>query len=120
MNLDSPERYDYTIREIVKLEQAWIIATPENIVTILDEHGDEILPIWPHKEVADICILDEMKHDGWYVKNITLSVFLEKCIPDMDKSGVAFGVFFNKQRESYTVSAESLISDIEDEIEGEF
>jgi len=119
LRLESEDRYEYSIREIVKLEEIWVVAVPENIVTIVDRNGQETLPVWPHKEVAEICVLEEMKHSDWYLKSIDLSVFLDKCIPDMKKSGIDFGVFYNEKRKCLSVDSHRLEADLNNELEGE-
>jgi hypothetical protein len=120
IKLDNKERYDYSIREFVKLEKIWAVSIPDHWITIVDNVKDEIFPIWPHKEVAKVCILNEMKIDSFYIQSIEYQKFKEFCIPDMNDKGILFGVFYNDKREGIAVEGKALLKDLELEEEGEF
>lgn len=120
INLNNDDRYSYSIREFVKLEKIWAISTPDSWVTFVDNDGDEIFPIWPHKEVAEICVFDEMKVKGFYVESIDYEKFKEFCIPDMFSDDIRFGVFYNENRQGNTIDGKGLLEDLKSEEEGEF
>ncbi|MBP6732763.1 MAG: DUF2750 domain-containing protein [Chitinophagales bacterium] len=113
LGLNDEDRYSYSIREFVKLEKIWVVSSIESLITIVDEDGDEILPIWPHKEVAILCLPEEFKVEGFSVDYMEYEKFKEMCIPDMTSSNVLFGVFFNKSRAGIAVNGEDLLKDLE-------
>ncbi len=118
LNLSSEERYEYSIREIVKLGKVWAVATPDSWVMFVDESGDEIFPIWPHQEVAELCIFEELKVIGYFIKPIELDSFLKYCIPDMKEDDILFGVFYNEKRETLAITPDKLKIDLDEEYNG--
>jgi hypothetical protein len=118
LNLSSEERYEYSIREIVKLEKIWAVATADSWVMIADESGDEVFPIWPHQEVAELCILEELKVTGYFIKPIELNSFLKYCIPDMEENDILFGVFYNEKKEALAITPDKLKTDLDEEYNG--
>lgn len=115
INLDPEERYWYSIREIVKSEQVWAVGTSESWVTFVDEEGDEIFPVWPHKEVAEICIFEELKVEGYSIQSIAYDEFKEFCIPDMADDDILFGVFYDSKKQALAVGGDDLLIDLMDE-----
>ena len=120
IKLSNADRYDYSVREIVKLGKIWAISTPEAWATFVDKSGDEIFPIWPHREVAEICLLEEFKNiQDFSIEPIDYDKFKAFCIPDMIGDGILFGIFYNDQREAIAVAGEELLQDLEDEENGD-
>ncbi|MBV8389168.1 MAG: DUF2750 domain-containing protein [Mucilaginibacter sp.] len=113
--LNSSDRYWYSIREIVKLELVWAISTDDSWVTFVDKNGDEIFPIWPHKEIAEICVFEELKVENYFIKAIKFELFIKYCIPDMEEDNISFGMFYNKGREALVVNPQQLFTDLMDE-----
>ena len=117
INLSHQERYDYFIREVVKLEYLWGISTPDNWIMFEDREKDIIFPLWPHKEVAEVCVFEELKGPNWKVESVSLANFLNFCIPEMIDEGVVFGIFYNLSRSGLAFTPEKLRNDIKAEIE---
>lgn len=115
INLNVEDRYWYSIREIVKLGKVWAVSTPESWVTFVDNEGEEIFPIWPHKEVAEVCVFEELKVEGYSIEAIDYDKFKEFCIPDMVGDSILFGVFYDLNREGLAVNGEKLLEDLEEE-----
>lgn len=113
--LNNEDRYWYSIREIAKLGKVWAISTPDSWVNFVDKQGDEIFPIWPHKEVAEICIFEELRIKDYSIESIEFDKFIKYCIPDMEDSNILFGVFYNENKEAIVVDAKKLESDLMEE-----
>ena len=117
LSLSTKERYDYFIREVAQFEKIWTIGTDEGYVIFHDKEGEEILPIWPHRELAEKCIFKEHKEMGATPESILLDSFLKNCIPDMMSDGILFGVFYDDKREALAVGGKKLMQDIKVEVE---
>jgi len=91
------------------------VSTPESWVTFVDNEGDEIFPIWPHKEVAKMCAFEELKVENYSVQAIDYNKFKEFCIPEMDGDNILFGVFYDLKREAFVVDGERQLGDLEEE-----
>ena len=113
--LNANERYDYFIREVAGFENIWVIGTNDGYIIFRDKEGDEILPIWPHDELAVRCTFKEHKEMGANPESIPLGSFLNSCIPDMVNNRVLFGVFYNDKREGIVVEGEKLLDDLKKE-----
>lgn len=118
IKLDAEDRYWYTIREIVKLGEIWAVSNPDSWVTFVDEAGDEIFPIWPHKEVAEICAWEDLKVANYEIEAMDYVKFKELCIPDMIQEKIYFGVFYNRKKEAFAVPGHELLEHLEEEQEG--
>ena len=115
INLNVEDRDWYSIREIVKLGKVWALSTPEYWITFVDHEGDEIFPIWPHEEVAEVCAFEELKVEGYSIQAIDYDKFKEFCIPEMVGDNILFGVFSDLKREAFVVDGERLLGDLEEE-----
>lgn len=116
LKLSEVDRYDYFIREVIKLEEIWAASTEDNWLMINDGE-DTIFPIWPHKELLQYCSFEEWNKYEWHPTKIDLDKFMKYCIPDMRNEKVVFGVFYNNQRSGLAVFPEKLNQDLIFEIE---
>lgn len=113
IKLNNIDRYNYFIREVVKLEKVWAISTSDSWLTFIDNNNDTIFPVWPHKEVAELCLFEEFKQLDFIIESIDYTNFKEYCIPDMLENNIYFGVFYNNERKALIVSGEDLLNDLE-------
>jgi hypothetical protein len=120
IKLNSNDRYGYSIREFVKLEKIWVLSHAESLITFVDQKNNEVFLIWPHKEVAEHCILEEIEVDGYSIEAIDYDEFKNLCIPDMINDKILFGVFYDDKREGMVISGEDLLKDLEAEEDGDF
>ena len=121
MNLTPQQRYDYFIRQVADFEEVWTIAVDDGYIMFKDNEGDEIFPVWPHKELAELCCFEEHKAMGAFPESIEFGTFVNECIPDMIKGKVYFGVFYDKKRIGMAIDGNQLKEDLEseyDEING--
>lgn len=115
----SPEqRYEYFIRYCADFEQVWgLVVGDDNWVIFKDSNGDEIFPLWPHPDLAEVCCFDEHKKMGAKPQPIGLESFIQNCIPDMVADGVSFGIFYDVSREGLVVEGEVLKAALKEEID---
>lgn len=112
------ERYEFFIRYCAGFEEVWgLVVNEVNWIIFKDNEGDEIFPVWPHKDLAEKCIFDEHNDIGAIPKSITLQSFLEMCAPDMASQNVYFGVFYDTKRQGLVVTADKIKADLQREVE---
>lgn len=117
LKLSPEERLEYFVRYCADFEQVWgLVVEEEDWILFKDQQGKEIFPIWPHESLAQFCCFQEFKQLNAKPQKMTLSSFLEKCIPDMITSNVLFGVFYDTNRIGLTVDGDYLKLVIEEEI----
>lgn len=111
------QRYEYFVRYCADFEQVWgLVAGENNWVIFKDADGDEIFPLWPHSELAEVCCFDEHRQIGAKPQSISLESFMKNCIPDMVSAGVSFGIFYDSCRKGLAVEGEALKIALEEEV----
>jgi len=53
------DRYIYTLKRVADLERAWTLKDEEGLVGTEDDEGIFYFYIWPYKEYAQRCMIDE-------------------------------------------------------------
>lgn len=111
------ERYDFFIRYCADFEEVWGLAVNEDKWVIFkDSEGDEIFPLWPHKNLAEVCCFKEHEQMGAIPQSIPMKEFLDDCLSDMALQHVLIGVFFDKNRKGVAVVPEELKQALQEEI----
>lgn len=114
LKMTDDERYDYFIRKVADFEQIW--GLNDNGWALLgDNDGNQILPLWPEKEFAELCAVDQWKN--YKPESIELNNFLEKWIPGMINDKTLINIFLIPGANGSVVSPPTLESDLEDELE---
>ncbi len=114
--LDHQDRLEYTIREIVKHEAVWMAFTETGFPTLVSNDEEEILPIWPSKEVAELCLPDQFKEMNATIDFIDIDTLMDELIPDMTTDQVWFGMFYNDKTEGLIITGESLTNHLNEEL----
>ncbi len=117
INLSPVDRYEYSIREIVKHGIVWVIAEPEGLVTVIGPDREEELLIWPHREVAKLCAFEELKTATYTIEGVSLDDFLTVILDSLEKDGISIGVFFDDQRVGLVVPCDQIKADLFAEID---
>lgn len=113
VNLNAADRYDYFIRHCADFGEIWgLFAGADNWIIIKDAAGDEIFPVWPHKELAELCMFREHQEMGAIPRLISFDSFVNHCIPDMQNHAVLFGVFYDLNRTAIAVDPLKLKNDL--------
>lgn len=58
LKMSEDERYDYFIRKVADFEQIWGLSN-DGWALLGDKDGNQILPLWPEKEFAELCAIDQ-------------------------------------------------------------
>ena len=111
------ERYEYFVRYCADFEQVWgLVLGNDTWVIFKGVDGDEIFPVWPHVDLAEVCCFEEHKEMGAKPQAISLNSFIKNCVPDMVSDGVYFGVFYDNKREGLAVEGGVLKAALEEEV----
>ncbi len=117
LTLRPEERYDFFVRYCADFERVWgLTVGDDNWVIFKDKEGDDIFPLWPHPDLAEVCCFEEHKTMGAKPQSILLDSFLQNCIPDMISNKVLFGIFYNKDREGIAIEGNALKETLDNEI----
>lgn len=117
LKLSNKERVEYFIRYCSDFEEVWGLTTnKDNWIIFKDTDGDEIFPLWPHKELAELCAFEEHKEMGVKPQSISIYSFIEEYIEDPDLKGVYYGIFYNDKREAIVLEGKTLKKELEEEL----
>ncbi|HUC80677.1 MAG TPA: DUF2750 domain-containing protein [Flavisolibacter sp.] len=74
-NLSCEDRYGYFIRKVADFEEVWLIKGEGKYVTLGDNAGNRIIPVWPEKGFAELMIADTWKE--FEIEQKPLSDFMQ-------------------------------------------
>ena len=114
LKMSEDERYNYFIRKVADFEQIWGLSN-DGWALLGDNNGSQILPLWPEKEFAELCAVDQWK--DYKAEVIELDNFIEKWIPGMTKDKTLINVFLTPNAKGTVISPADLYSDLQDELE---
>ncbi len=114
LKMSEKERYDYFIRKVADFEQIWGL-NDEGWALLGDNDGNRILPLWPEKEFAELCAVDQWKDHKAEV--IELDNFIEKWVPGMTNDKTLINVFLTPNTKGTVISPDDLNSDLQEELE---
>ncbi|MCT2561813.1 DUF2750 domain-containing protein [Chryseobacterium herbae] len=114
LKMSEDERYNYFVRKVADFEQIWGLS--DNGWALLgDDIGNQILPLWPEKEFAELCAVDQWKEHK--AEPIELDNFIEKWVPGMTKDKILINIFLTPKAKGTVISPADLYSDLQDELE---
>ncbi len=109
LDLTPVERYRYFIRQALEMHEVWSLFD-DGWATSEDSQGNTILPLWPAKEFAELCIAGHWA--TFEAKAIPLSEVLEDMIPSLRAAGILPGVFYVAAEGSVEVSFADFDADL--------
>lgn len=112
--LPSQIRYEYFIKTVADWESSWSLYK-DGWALAGDESDTLIFPLWPAKEYAELCAVDQW--EGYEATEISLEDLVAELIPQLKKDGVLPGVFYTPSDLGVTPSTEQLLQDLEQELE---
>jgi hypothetical protein len=111
---DGPTRYAHFVKQVADSEQVWGLRTEEGWVSVGDDDGNSMLPVWPHPDYAAACAVDEW--DDAQPSAIDLDDWLDEWLVNLDDEGDQVAVFPTPQGRGVVVEPAQLRSDIEVEL----
>lgn len=113
LKLSAPKRYSHFIKKVVGWNQMWALYDEGWAMSSSDD-GEPILPLWPEKEYAELCVSGEWAN--YEPKSIELSEALDGMIPMLRERGIALGIFYTMKDGSVNASLEEFESDLRNEM----
>ena len=108
LNTSPKKRYKSFLSTIADLEEVWLLFSNEGYATFDADNYIHLL-IWPRKEFTEM-----FKDDDEEVVSIEVHKFIEQC--ETLEENIRFMVF-PTDKDSYVVTAEKLINDINEALE---
>ena len=104
LELSAPERYAAWLDAVAREGRLWIAVSGDYVLTLFDEDGQELLPVWPAAETAQASLASAAKLRDYAPASRELAVWRERAVPALDQDGLLVGVFPNAQRQCAAVA----------------
>lgn len=108
---NAKERYIYFVKKIADWECVWALGDDSGYITTEDDDGKLSLPLWPAKEYAQKCAINEWKNLA--VKEISLDELLDDLLPELIEDDVDVVAFMSPDETGLpTLSAANVLKDL--------
>ena len=109
LELSPAERYRYFIERVQEKNEVWSLFD-DGWATSEDKQGNTLLPLWPDKEFAELCITGHWA--TFKAKAIPMSEALNDMIPYLRTADILPGVFYVAGEGSVDVNIDELDADL--------
>lgn len=112
--LEGPARYSHFIGQVADWEAVWGLRSPDGWVSISDETGAPMFPVWPHEPCARMLAVDSWAQV--IPTPIEVHEWIEKWLPGLAKDRMKVAVFPTPEGKMVVVDPLRLRGDIEAEL----
>ena len=112
--LPGPKRYEHFIKVVCDWQKLWGLYKDGWALAATD-NGQGVFPIWPAKEYAEICAIDEWA--GYEPKSFSLEDFLDELLPNLKDDNMLPGIFYTPGNKGVTPEIDALVSDLKIELQ---
>lgn len=112
--LPAADRFKHFVKVIADQKEVWGLYQDGWALAAADD-GATVFPMWPAKEYAEICAVDEWSK--YEPRSIPLQIFCGELLPRLRMDGVLPGVFFTPTGKGVTPSIEELEAALKAELE---
>ena len=109
LDLTPAERYRYFIEHVQEMGEVWSVYD-DGWATSEDKQGNTLLPLWPDKEFAELCITSHWA--TFKAKAIPMTEVLNNMIPSLRTVDMLPGVFYVVGEGSVEASFDELDADL--------
>lgn len=114
LSLPAEPRYSYLIKRVAGWGQVWSLAAEDGWALTSDDEGHELVPVWPHERFA--AAYAEGTWSDYKPQAISLSDWIERWIPGMQRDGRMVSAFPTPTGESVGVPPERFRDDLYEEL----
>ncbi|EGT5684023.1 DUF2750 domain-containing protein [Cronobacter turicensis] len=108
---NAKERYVYFVKKIADWECAWALGDDTGYITTEDGDGNLSLPLWPAKEYAQKCAVNEWTNLS--VKEVSLDELLDELLPELIEDEIDVVAFMAPDETGLpTLSAANVLKDL--------
>lgn len=118
--LEGEERYDFFLDVVAQEREIWILINKDQefLKIASDDSHDEVLPVWPHEELA----LDYSKtaEEALTPKSISLPDFFMKWVSGLNRDKLSVGVFPGPEDDVWVMTPSEVKSDLQEALSSSF
>lgn len=111
-------RYKYSLNRMADFSEVWVLSDSEGFLTYADADNITYFPIWPFKEYAALCAIEEFKNG--VPESIEIHDFINEYLPDFREQKIKLSLFPLPSNWGLPIEIDDFINDIQialDEIE---
>lgn len=112
--LPASKRVEHFVKVVADRQKAWGLYQDGWAMAGADD-GGSIFPLWPHKEYAEACAIDEWA--GYQPKAISLDDLMEVVFPQLKVEGTLPGILPTPSGKGATPSIDELVAALEEELQ---
>jgi hypothetical protein len=109
LDLPAPQRYRHFIDTVVATRRMWGLYGEGWAMSETPE-GHQVLPLWPAREYAELCIAEEWS--SHQAREIDLDAALGMMIPTLREQGIRPGIFFSPEQGSINITLDEFERDL--------
>lgn len=113
LKLSAPKRYSHFIKKVVGWKKAWGLYDDGWAMSETNE-GEAVLPLWPEKEYAQLCVSGEWS--SYQPKAIRIDDIFEEVIPTLKENDILPGIFYTLDGGSINATLDELENDLKQEL----
>ena len=114
LDADGPTRYAHFVKRVADWEEVWGLRAPDGWVSVSDESGVSMFPVWPHEEYARLVATDDWSNA--VPTSIDVHDWIDSWLPNLLEDGSKIAVFPTPQGKGVVVEPQQLKADIENEL----
>lgn len=112
--LEGVKRFEHFVKVVADWQEVWGLYQDGWALAVADD-GTTVFPLWPAKEYAQLCALNEWK--GFEPRAISLGDLREVLLPKLKLDGVLPGVFFTPSSKGVMPPVDELLAALEAELQ---
>ena len=96
LKYDASQRYTYTLKEIIKNQEVWLLVDEHGCV-MLNTDDDDCVPVWPNQEFAQAWATEEWSHCS--TEAISLEKWHQRWSTGLEDDELSVVIFPNQNNE---------------------
>jgi hypothetical protein len=113
--LDASQRYTHFIKQVADRQLVWGLKESDGWVSMTDETGTLLLPMWPREQYAVLFAVD--RFPAAVASAISLDDLMDTWLPNLSEEGSKVAVFPVLSGQGIVVEISRLREDLEVELE---
>jgi hypothetical protein len=111
--LSGPERYAAFVAAVAHTGRLWVAESGEFVLTLFDDDGQELLPVWPSTGTARAALAAAPKLKGYAPVLRELDAWRSQAAPALTEAGLGVGVFPNTTMQCAVVTPAELLGHVD-------
>jgi hypothetical protein len=114
LNLPVLKRYNYFIEKVAGFEEVWGLYDNNGWAMFINRSGHKMVPFWPNKIFAEICILNF--GEEYRPEPIDIYKFIGSWLLELKENQIKPAIFYTPNKTYFKVNNDILINDIKSEL----